>query len=94
MDSTNSAAFYYIDVVDLEAPPPPSAQPANSLSIVSYGALSNNPAFDNTSAINNCFSAALTQGKIAWIPPGTFYIDGVSGGLSASGITIAGAGPW
>lgn len=93
-DSSNTAPFYYIDVVDLENPPAPLTQPADSLSITSYGALANNPNFDNTSAINNCFSAALAQGKIAWIPPGTFYINADSGGLAATGITIEGAGAW
>ena len=93
-DATNTAAFYYIDVVDLEAPPAPSAQPANSLSIITYGAVSNNPAVDNTTAINNCFTAARSQGKIAWIPAGTYCFSAINGGLSASGITIQGAGPW
>ncbi len=94
MDSSNTASFYYIDVVDLENPPGPLTQPVNSLSITSYGAASNNPDFDNTSAMNNCFSAARSQGKIAWIPPGIWYISAVHGGLNATGITIAGAGPW
>ena len=49
---------------------------------------------DNTTAINNCFNAAQTQGKIAWIPQGTFYFSAIHGGTDASGITIAGAGPW
>jgi fibronectin type 3 domain-containing protein len=93
-DSANTAAFYYIDVVDLEAPPAPITQPAGSLSIIAYGAVSNNIAVDNTAAINNCFSAAQSQGKIAWIPPGTYYFSAVNGGLNASGITIQGAGPW
>lgn len=94
MDSSNTAAFYYLDVVDLENPPGSLAQPANSLSVTAYGAIPNNPAFDNTSAMNNCFRAAQSQGKIAWIPAGTFYISAINGGLSASGVTIAGAGPW
>ena len=93
-DSSNTASFYYIDVVDLENPPAPLTQPSNSLSILSYGALSNNFNFDNTSAINNCFNAARAQGEIAWIPAGTFSIGADSGGLNATGITIAGAGPW
>ena len=94
-DSSNTATFYYIDVVDLENPPAALAQPiANSLSITSYGAIPNNLNFDNTSAINKCFSDARTQGKIAWIPAGTFCINGDSGGLNATGITIEGAGPW
>ncbi|HVU07210.1 MAG TPA: carbohydrate-binding protein [Verrucomicrobiae bacterium] len=94
MDSSNTASFYYLDVVDLENPPPPLTQPANSLSITDFGAESNNISVDNTTAINNCFIAAQTQGKIAWIPPGTFYFSAVNGGLTASGITIVGAGPW
>ena len=94
VDSSNTAAFYDIDVVDLEAPPPPSAQPTNSISITQYGAISNNINFDNTSAINNCFGAARAQKKSAWIPPGVFYFSAIHGGLNASGIAIAGAGPW
>ncbi len=93
MDSTNTAAFYYIDVMDLENPMVLS-QPVGSLSITNYGAVSNNPSVDNTTAINNCFSAAQAQGKTAWIPPGTWYISAIHGGLNASGITISGAGPW
>ena len=93
-DSANSAAFYYIDVVDLEAPPATISQPGNSLSITSYGAVANNASVDNTSAINNCFSAARSQSKIAWIPQGTFYFSAIQGGLVASGINIQGAGPW
>ena len=93
-DSTNSANFYYLDVVDMEAPPAPLTQPSNSLSILSYGAVSNNLSADNTAAINNCFSAALAQGKIAWIPAGTYAFSAINGGLNASGIVIEGAGPW
>jgi hypothetical protein len=92
-DSGNTAAFYYIDVVDFESPAP-LTQPANSLSVMSYGAVSNNPDTDNTTAFNNCFAAALSQEKIAWIPPGTFYISPTNHGLDATGITIQGAGPW
>ncbi|MEI9866085.1 MAG: carbohydrate-binding protein [Limisphaerales bacterium] len=93
-DAANTAAFYYLDVVDVENPPAPLTQPANSLSIIAYGAVSNNIAVDNTVAINNCFIAAQSQGKSAWIPPGIFYFSAINGGLKASGIKIEGAGPW
>lgn len=93
-DAANSAAFYYIDVVDLEAPLAPLTQPGNSLSILSYGAVSNNASVDNTSAINNCCAAAEAQGMSVWIPPGTFYISAINGGIAATGVTISGAGPW
>jgi hypothetical protein len=96
MDSSNTASFYYIDVVDVENPPAPLAQPANSISITdsAYGAISNNIGVDNTTAINNCFQAALSQGKAVYVPPGTYYFSAINGGLNASGIRIVGAGPW
>jgi len=95
-NSGNSAAFYYIDVVDFENPPAALTQPANSISITDppYNAVADNSSVDNTAAINSCFSAAQSQGKTAWIPPGIFYFSAIHGGLNASGITIQGAGPW
>jgi Carbohydrate binding module (family 6)/F5/8 type C domain/Abnormal spindle-like microcephaly-assoc'd, ASPM-SPD-2-Hydin/Right handed beta helix region len=101
-DSSNTASFYDIDVIDVENPPAPLAQPANSISITSCGAVAdNNPtngsadsqAVDSTSAIQNCINQAQSQGKVLWIPQGTFYLKGTTG-LHAQGITIAGAGMW
>ncbi|WP_150107220.1 carbohydrate-binding protein [Pedosphaera parvula] len=92
-DSTNSAAFYYIDVVDLETPPAALTQPANSLSISAYNAIANNSSVDNSAAIQNCINDAQTQGKSVWIPAGTYYVR-TMGGLTATGITIQGAGIW
>ena len=92
-DSTNTSPYYLIDVVDVEAPPPPIAQPANSLSITSYGAVANNIAVDSTTPIQNCIKDAQAQGKSVWFPRGTFYLNGTAG-LVAKGITIQGAGMW
>ena len=101
-DSANSAGFYDIDVVDLENPPAPLPQPANSLSITSYGAVADNTptngnadsaATDSTTAIQNCINAAQSQGKSVWIPQGTYYVIGTNG-LVANGVTIEGAGMW
>src|SRR5882762_4881875 len=101
-DASNTAAFYYIDVIDVENPPAPIAQPANSISITSCGAVSDNTptngagdsnAADSTAAIQNCINQAQSQGKILWIPAGTFYLKGTAG-LTANGITIEGAGMW
>ncbi|HEX3800509.1 MAG TPA: right-handed parallel beta-helix repeat-containing protein [Verrucomicrobiae bacterium] len=63
------------------------SQPANTLSIITYGASTGSS--DNTSAIQSCINAAQTQGKGVWIPSGTYK---VTGSLSATGILIAGAG--
>jgi len=92
-DATNTAAFYWIDVIDLETPPAPLPQPADSLSITDFGAVANDKNTDCTASIQHCFDAARDQGKTAWIPPGTFYL-GTSKGLDAKKITIQGAGMW
>lgn len=89
-DTTNNASYYNIDCIDLETPPAPLAQPANSLSITSYGASTTSA--DNTAAIQACINAAQTQSKSVWIPQGTFNIT--TPGLTATGITIQGAGMW
>ncbi|WP_084701829.1 discoidin domain-containing protein [Streptacidiphilus anmyonensis] len=100
--SSNTAASYDVDVIDVENPPAPIAQPANSLSITSCGAVADNTptngsadgaATDSTAAIQNCINQAEAQGRTLWIPQGTFYLKGTAG-LQATGITIAGAGMW
>lgn len=91
-DAANTAAFYYVDCVDLEAPPAPLAQPGNSLSIADYGAVANNPSVDSTPAIQKCIAAAVAAGKSVWVPPGVFYMN--SGAIHETNVTIAGAGMW
>jgi hypothetical protein len=92
-DAANTAAFYDVDVVDIEAPPPAGSAPAGALSITAYGAKADDSTFDSTSAIQTCIDDAQNQGKPVWIPPGTFYLLGTQG-LTANGITIQGAGVW
>jgi hypothetical protein len=93
--AANSATFYDVDVVDLEAPPAALTQPANSISIADapYSAKPNDANVDNSTAMQNAINAAQSQNKLLWIPPGTFYIK-ATGGLTASGIEIQGAGMW
>jgi len=94
VDAANTAAFYYIDCMDVEAPPPPLAQPANSLSIDNYGAVANSPTADNSHAITLCINAAHSAGETVWIPSGTYYVNATSGILNDNGVTVQGAGPW
>jgi hypothetical protein len=99
-DAADSAGFYWIDVVDLEAPPAAQLQPADSISILDYGAVSTDPvdgpipasAADSTAAIQKAIDAASAQKKALWIPSGRFIIG--AAGLHATGITLAGAGMW
>ncbi len=101
-DADNTAAFYDIDVIDVENPPAPLTQPSNSISITSCGAVADNKptngagdsnAQDSTAAIQNCINQAQSQGKSLWVPAGIFYLKGTNG-LVAKGIAIEGAGMW
>ncbi|MEV4350017.1 right-handed parallel beta-helix repeat-containing protein [Actinoplanes sp. NPDC049596] len=89
--AADTAAFYDIDVVDVEQPAE-LPQPAGSLPITECGA-STDPATDSTAAIQRCIDRAQSEKRTLWIPAGTFYVKGTAG-LHASGITITGAGVW
>lgn len=89
-DSGDTAPYYLIDLIDLEkvsAYP----QPANSLSITSYGATANDGTDDRT-AIVNCINAAKSQGKSVWIPSGEFNINNSM--IDVNNVIIGGAGMW
>jgi F5/8 type C domain/Carbohydrate binding module (family 6)/Right handed beta helix region len=101
-DASNTASFYWINSIDVWNAPAPAAQPANSISITNCGAVADNTptngsaapgAQDSTAAIQSCISQAASQGKILWIPQGTFYLIGTAG-LVAQNVTIEGAGYW
>ena len=90
-DVTDTASYYVIDLVDLENIAAPITQPANSLSIISYGA-GGTGTTDDTTPLVNCISAASSQGKTVWLPAGTYKITS-SINLPAN-LTMAGAGLW
>lgn len=101
-DGDNSASFYDLDVIDVENPPAPLAQPAGSLSITDCGAVADNAptlgrgdtnAPDSSGAIQNCINQAQAQNRVLWVPAGTFYLKGTQG-LIVNGLTIQGAGMW
>jgi hypothetical protein len=101
-DSANSASFYWINSIDVWNAPAPAAQPANSLSITSCGAVADDTptngtaaagATDSTVEIQNCVNEAQTQNEILWIPSGTFYLVGTSS-VVVNNITVEGAGYW
>ncbi len=101
-DSSNTASFYWINSIDLWNAPAPAAQPANSISITSCGAVADNTptngsaapgATDSTADIQNCINQAAAAGKVLWIPQGTFYLVGTSS-LVAKNVTVEGAGYW
>src|SRR5690348_9096970 len=68
LGSLTCAALSFAAINEADA----QTQPANSLSIVSYGASTSSS--DNTAAIQNCINAAQSQGKGVWIPAGTWKV--------------------
>lgn len=90
-DANNFSPYYRIDFILLENVGPALTQPANTLSVVSYGATPNDET-DDTQAFKNCISACQSQKKGMWIPPGNFLNGGSI--INATGINIYGAGMW
>ncbi len=90
-DGADTAAYYLIDLVDLENVAAPLTAPANSLSVTNYGAVAGGVT-DCTTAFQNCITAAQAQGKTVWLPAGSYLITGKLN--LPSGATLQGAGMW
>ncbi|MEV4534686.1 discoidin domain-containing protein [Asanoa sp. NPDC049518] len=103
-DSGDDAAFYYIDLIDLEQVAPPLSQPAGCTSITSYGAVPNDNV-DDSAAIQRAVTDD-ENGVIScvWIPAGQWRQeqkilspDPTRNGYNQKGIrnaVIRGAGMW
>ena len=90
-DSDDAAAYYIIDLIDLEQVAAPLPQPANSIPITDCGATPDDDS-DDGAAIQQCIDRARTQGRSLYIPQGTFR--SIAKALSVDNVTIRGAGMW
>jgi hypothetical protein len=95
-DDADSAAYYVIDLIDLEQVGPPKTMPENFASVTDCGAMPDDGS-DDGRAIQQCIELARMRGQGVWIPPGVFeslvpLAD--SQGISVAGVTIRGAGMW
>ncbi|WP_347701632.1 CARDB domain-containing protein [Nonomuraea sp. B12E4] len=104
-DAGDNAAFYIIDLIDLEQVAPPASRPAECTSITDYGAVPND-GNDDTAAIQR----AVTDDQngvitCVWIPPGQWRQEkkiltddplnrGPYNQVGISNVTIRGAGMW
>jgi hypothetical protein len=88
--SSDTAVPYTLDVADFYNVPAATTQPANTVSVTSYGADPTGVS-DSTSAFNQAITAANNAGEAVWIPSGTFL---VSSPLQIQKGTIEGAGDW
>jgi hypothetical protein len=94
VDEQDNAAFYIIDLLDLELVSSPNFQPAHSLSITTFGGAYPNDGVDDRAAIQSTIDAAQSRGMSVWIPEGRFEV-GPDGDLSLGGnVAIFGAGMW
>ena len=89
-DSQDTAAYYRIDLIDLEMVPPPLPQPTDSLSVADYGAQGKNVNADMR-AFTTCIKDAKALGKTVWIPTGTYLQNST---LNLDGVKVQGAGMW
>jgi hypothetical protein len=88
--STGQSPSFTIDLADFELVPPPLPQPANSLSVLDFGA---DPKFgqDSLGAFSKGVEAARAQNKVLWVPQGHYLLwDHVM----VDRVSIQGAGPW
>ncbi|MGC7095005.1 CARDB domain-containing protein [Amycolatopsis lurida] len=104
-DSGDTAAFYIIDLIDLEQVAPPSSKPAECTSITEYGAMPGD-GNDDTAAIQAAVTADQ-NGAIGcvWIPAGQWRQEkkiltddpldrGQYNQVGISNVKIRGAGMW
>jgi hypothetical protein len=87
----DSAAYYVVDLVDLEQVAPALTMPDGYLSITDFGAVPNDGK-DDGDAIRACISTARAQKKGVWIPAGTF--ESALSPFEVADVTIRGAGMW
>jgi hypothetical protein len=88
--SSDTAVPYTLDVADFYNVPAAITQPANTVSVTTYGADPTGVS-DSTSAFNQAITAANAAGEAVWIPSGTFL---VSSPVQIKAGTIEGAGDW
>ncbi len=104
-DSGDDAAFYIIDLIDLEQVAPPAAKPQECASITAYGAVPND-GIDDADAIQRAVTADQ-KGEIpcVWIPAGQWRQEkkiltddpqnrGQHNQVGIRDVTVRGAGMW
>lgn len=91
-DADNTAAFYKIDLVDLEQIDSAYSIPENFVSIADYGGTANDTT-DDTLAFTKAIADAKLKKKGLWIPAGIFILSNPEL-IELGDIHIRGAGMW
>ncbi|HEX3771603.1 MAG TPA: glycosyl hydrolase family 28-related protein [Polyangiaceae bacterium] len=90
-DAEDTAAYYVIDLVDLEEVAAAPAQPGGTVSVKDHGAKGDGTT-DDGQAIQSAINEAQSKGEGVWMPPGN-YLD-ASTVLQVKNVTVQGAGMW
>ncbi len=94
--TSDLAANYFIDAIDLERAPAATTKPAGAVDITTYGAIAGD-GIDDGPALSQAIVAARTAGHKVWIPSSSapFEIDEQINITSAdASLEILGAGYW
>lgn len=104
-DTDDTAAFYVVDLIDLEQVAPPAAKPAGCVSLTEYGAVPND-GIDDTDALQRAVTDDQ-NGRIdcVWVPPGQWRQEqkiltddpqnrGPYNQVGIRDVTVRGAGMW
>lgn len=89
-DAGDEAAFYRIDLVELESAGAPLPAPVGAVSASEFGADGGDAASD-TAALSAAVAAAKERGAVLYLPPGRYLLDA---GLKLDGVRVQGAGMW
>jgi hypothetical protein len=90
-ESDDTAAYYIVDLIELEQASDAYAKPDGYLSVTDYGAVADD-ATDDWDAFHDAIDAARELGTGVWIPTGLFLLE--QGPLHVDNVTIRGAGMW
>jgi len=83
--------YCIVDLIDLEMAPPPLPRPDNAVSLSDFG-VDGDGRSDDTETLRALLKAAAQQGKIAFVPAGTYKLTGDI--ELPSHVTLQGAGMW
>ena len=89
-DGADNAAYYNIDLIDLEQVDAAVEMPPAFVDIRNFGAIADDDG-DDMPAVVNAIAAAKAAGKGVWIPPGKFIL---SGRPLLTDVQVRGAGMW
>ena len=89
--STAQSPSFTIDLADFELVGAQLTRPANAIDVVADFGADPTGATDNTARLQQAVDAGRTQGRVVWIPPGTYT---VYDHVILDQVTVRGAGPW